>query len=398
MTSSDVGQPACLRILHLCLACFYIDGYSYQENLLPKYHKKAGHEVKIIASLVTFDQLGQLTLLPNSRRYWNEDGIEVVRLNYWPSRTASRLRMYRGLVKAIDEFRPDVIFAHGPQFLDGWRVARYVRKRPRIRLYVDNHADDTNSGQTWLSRTVLHKGIWRSVAQVLSNSAEFMFGVLPARVEYLKTMYKVPEEKVAFLPMGIDDDLLTMVTPAAVAGFRQYHGVDPGDLLIVTGGKIDASKRGTLNLMRAVRNLESGKVRLIVFGTVIPELTREFEELTDDSRITFVGWLNNPDSTLCFGAADLVVFPGRHSVYWEQVCAIGVPMMITRRNAMTHIDLGGNCAYVETDNEDDVRAAIERFITSPDLLDSMLTAAQSSTRSKFSYRTIAAASLTRSSR
>lgn len=398
MSSSDPGKTASLRILHLCLACFYIDGYSYQENLLPKYHRKAGHHVKIVASLVTFDGSGQLAVLPRSQRYWNEDGIEVVRLEYWPSRIASRLRLYKGLHKAIDEFEPDVIFTHGPQFLDGWRVARYVRNRPQVRLYVDNHADDTNSGQTWLSRTVLHKGIWRLMAQVLSNYSEFMFGVLPARVEYLKTMYKVPDEKVAFLPMGIDDDVLAMVTPTAAADFRQDHGVASGDLLIVTGGKIDASKRGTLNLMRAVKNLANEKVRLIVFGTVVPELQREFEALVDDSRITFIGWLDNLDSALCFGAADLVVFPGRHSVYWEQVCAIGVPMMITRENAMTHIELGGNCAYLETDDEEDIRVAIRQLIEFPDLLNSMLVAAQSTARSKFSYRTIALASLRATSR
>ena len=44
-----------MKILHLMLACFYIDKYSYQENYLPKYHKKQGHDVEIIASLFTFE-------------------------------------------------------------------------------------------------------------------------------------------------------------------------------------------------------------------------------------------------------------------------------------------------------------------------------------------------------
>ena len=36
-----------MKILHLMLACFYIDNYSYQENYLPKYHKKQGNDVEI---------------------------------------------------------------------------------------------------------------------------------------------------------------------------------------------------------------------------------------------------------------------------------------------------------------------------------------------------------------
>ena len=41
-----------MKVVHLCLACFYPDGYSYQENMLPQYHKMLGMEVAIIASLV----------------------------------------------------------------------------------------------------------------------------------------------------------------------------------------------------------------------------------------------------------------------------------------------------------------------------------------------------------
>ena len=29
-----------MKIVHLCLGCFYIDNYSYQENMLPKFHKE----------------------------------------------------------------------------------------------------------------------------------------------------------------------------------------------------------------------------------------------------------------------------------------------------------------------------------------------------------------------
>lgn len=47
-----------MKVLHICLASFYIDNYSYQENLLPIYHKKMGYDVEIIASLFNFDKNG----------------------------------------------------------------------------------------------------------------------------------------------------------------------------------------------------------------------------------------------------------------------------------------------------------------------------------------------------
>ena len=42
-----------MRILHLCLSCFYIDGYNYQENILPRINHEDGHDVRILASTET---------------------------------------------------------------------------------------------------------------------------------------------------------------------------------------------------------------------------------------------------------------------------------------------------------------------------------------------------------
>ena len=50
-----------MKILHLCLSAFYIEGMSYQENLLPLFHQKMGHEVRIISSLQTFSSDGEYT-------------------------------------------------------------------------------------------------------------------------------------------------------------------------------------------------------------------------------------------------------------------------------------------------------------------------------------------------
>jgi hypothetical protein len=47
-----------MKIVHLCLANFYVDGMGYQENILPKYHAKE-HDVLIVTSDFAFDSEGQ---------------------------------------------------------------------------------------------------------------------------------------------------------------------------------------------------------------------------------------------------------------------------------------------------------------------------------------------------
>jgi hypothetical protein len=39
-----------MKIVHICLACFYVEGMGYQENLLPKYHVKQGHQVTVLTN------------------------------------------------------------------------------------------------------------------------------------------------------------------------------------------------------------------------------------------------------------------------------------------------------------------------------------------------------------
>ncbi|MFJ1322714.1 hypothetical protein ACILDT_06845 [Capnocytophaga canis] len=43
-----------MKIVHLCLSSFYIDDYSYQENMLPKYHHNMGFECVLLIKMANF--------------------------------------------------------------------------------------------------------------------------------------------------------------------------------------------------------------------------------------------------------------------------------------------------------------------------------------------------------
>ena len=68
-----------MKILHVCLAAFYIDNFTYQENLLPKHHSLQGHRVKILASLQNFNKDGSSTYLKESKEYINENLDNLVK-------------------------------------------------------------------------------------------------------------------------------------------------------------------------------------------------------------------------------------------------------------------------------------------------------------------------------
>ena len=381
-----------MHIVHTVLAGLMTDGASYQENLLPKYHRRLGHTVTVIALQWSMQADG--TPGPDRREpYFNTDDVKVIRL---PMRGREdyrrKLRRVRGLYDALRREKPDILFVHGCQFLDADVVARYAAEHDVI-MYVDNHADFSNSARTFLSREVLHRLLWRHEARALSKYARRFYGVLPARVDFLREMYDLPAEQCELLLMGADDD---EVVPALVEKRRnevraRYH-LHAEDFFVVTGGKIDSAKRQTLLLAEAVRAMRDARVKLLVFGSVEPSLRAEMNRLCDGETVFFAGWAGIAEAYGYFSAADLVAFPGRHSVYWEQAAGVGRPMLVKYWQGTTHVDLGGNVRFLHLDSADEIRQALEELLEDPAQLDAMRAAAQQG-RAKFSYVEIAQRSL-----
>lgn len=383
-----------MKIVHLCLGAFFPDGYSYQENLLPKFHKKMGYEVEVIASLVTFDKDGHFTLYPQAKTYRNENGIRVTRLDYKrPKKLYRTLRRFEGFLKALEEAAPDTLFIHNCQFMDIDVVARYVKEHS-VTVFVDNHADFSNSAKSFISLRILHGLLWKRCAHVIEPYTTRFYGVLPARVDFLKNVYHLPAEKCELLVMGADDEAVKAAAmPQVKKAIREQHGIAEEDFLVVTGGKIDAFKTQTLLLMQAVLNIQSSNVKLIVFGSVTPELKERVQALTDGQKVQYIGWVQSKDSYDYFAAADLVVFPGRHSVFWEQVAAQGIPMLVKDWPGTHHVDLGGNVRFLTKDSAEEIQEEIEALIEHPQAYQKMKSVAVEKGMQAFSYSHIARAAI-----
>ena len=139
--------------------------------------------------------------------------------------------------------------------------------------------------------------------------------------------------------------------------------------------------------MQAVRNIPNEHLKLIVFGSVTQELSRQVNELADGTRIQYIGWLQAKDTYEYVEAADLFVFPGRHSVFWEQVAGQGKPMIVKDWPGTHHVDLGGNVIFLKKDSVQEIQAGIESILNNPDKFSAMQRAAAKGI-SFFSYSDI----------
>lgn len=352
-----------MKVVHLCLANFFIDNYSYQENLLTKYHAKMGYDVTVIASLFTFNKDGKGCLLESPCEYVNADGVKVMRLAYKKDllrRFNRRLRRFEGFEDALVKENPDVIFAHNTSFVDVSYVVKYKRGHPNVRIFADSHADWINSARNWLSLNIQHKLLWRYTTQQLTRVSEKIYGVLPIRCDFLQQVYKVPREKIEYLPLGVDDEAVPDDTEIVRSQVRLPLGLQKSDFVVVTGGKIDALKN-TILLMRAINEIKNPKVHLIVFGTVLPELKKQFQELLSD-KIHYVGWANAQEVINYLVASNVACFPGTHSTLWEESIGLGLPCVFKHWKGMEHVNKNGNCVFLYQDSMQEIKDVLQRFL------------------------------------
>ena len=384
-----------MKIVHLCLRGAVTDGFTYQDNLLSKYHKKMGHEVTFITTQWIYNQDGQV-VTTNKTNYYNEDGVFMIRLEAKKNaKHTDKFVFFKELYKSLELSTPDVLFIHGLQFADIPVVVKYLKKNPNVKVYVDNHCDYSNSATNFLSKYVLHRIIWRHMAKKIEPYTTKFYGVLPVRVDFLIENYHLPKEKCELLIMGADDEVVELVQKQkSKEEIRKKKNIKSEDFLVVTGGKIDSNKLQTLLLMKAVKNLTNFNVKLVVFGSVDSKIKEEFDELCDGERIQYIGWADRYQSALYFSVADLVVFPGLHSVYWEQVVALGIPMLCKDIKGIHHIDIGGNVLFLKQDSIEEIEKKLG-FILKDDRKQylEMLNVARSDKKAQFLYSKIAKKSI-----
>jgi 1,2-diacylglycerol 3-alpha-glucosyltransferase len=316
-----------MKISHLCLSCFYIDNFSYQENILPRQNKQDGHEVQIIASTETYTSDSRLGYL-SPGRYNNEDGIPVVRLGYrkfLPHSIMKKLRMHHGVLELLEEFGPDVILFHG---LCGWEllsVANFKKRHPQVRVYADSHEDANNSARNVLSRTVLHKIYYRTILNLALPYIRKILCVSLDTMDFVKNTYGIPESAMEFFPLGgiIDSD---EEYNKKRTGIRNSLCLSDQHILIVQAGKMGTKKK-ILESLRAFQANNRDNLRLLLIGSFDDRIRDEAQSLLAASEyVSYLGWKESHELMDYLCAADVYLQPGSQSAIMQNAichrCAV----------------------------------------------------------------------------
>jgi hypothetical protein len=316
-----------MKVVHLCVSNFYVDGYGYQENELIRQHVRDGHDVKVIASLETINANGKLHYT-NPGTYVGSEGALITRIPYvrWlPHLLARKLRIHAGIYQKLEKIKPDVIIFHS---LCGWElltVARYKRNHPDVIFNADSHEDWNNSARSFLSRELLHKRYYGPILRNALTQIDRIFCISLEVMDFVADVYRVPRHLLEFFPLAgypVPPDQYRIVRTKT----RAMLGLDDHHVAFIQTGKLSRRKK-LVESLHAFMDMPDEKLRFIIAGVMDEDVRKEVEPLiASDPRVCFLGWVSIEELNKLLIASDIYLQPGTQSVTLQHAlcshCAI----------------------------------------------------------------------------
>lgn len=329
-----------MKIAHLCLSNFFIDGFAYQENELVRQNILDGHDVVVIASTETYNENRELTYVePGS--YIGVEGARIIRVPYskWlPHKVMTKLRIHPGIFDLLQTEEPGVILFHS---LCGWElltVKAYKAKHPQVRVFADSHEDFNNSARSFVSKYFLHGMYYRSVLKHALDSIDKVLCISVETINFVRDFYGVPADQIEFYPLGgftYDDEEYDKIR----AESRSKHRLTDRQILFVQSGKMDGTKK-VLESLRAFTKIENPDIRFVLAGHLHEDISTEANTIMgSDSRIQFAGWKTADELRALLCAADVYLQPGTQSATMQ--------MSLCCRCAVILDDVPSHKPYIE---------------------------------------------------
>lgn len=379
-----------MKILHFCMGAPFTEGYSYQDNLLTEYQQKLGHIVRIVTSTRTRGDNGHIITADVGLKKLS-NGVELVRIKFL-NKVSQLLGVYSGIYKQIKEFNPDMVFIHGLCSFIPASVIRYKNKcNKNLCIVADNHQDVFTTkvkGFPFSLVLNIHSVFWKKWIKNIDK----VYGTTSWRVSFAKKYYNIPADKVDTLIMGIDPEKIPVRDSKSIELIRADLGFSCDEFVFITGGKLDKNKK-TIEAMRAFKRLDAENALFLIFGSVADEIKDDFYKILEsDKRIRYIGYIPSNDASKYFSVANFGVFPGRHSVLWEEAIGCSLPCLFKKYESKDHMEVCNNCVSFFDNDEDTVFEVMKKVIDDKDYYDELRMNSEKAAE-KFSYYDIAKKSL-----
>jgi glycosyltransferase involved in cell wall biosynthesis len=250
-------------------------------------------------------QNGVCSLYPQADNSLPLDGLPVFKLDArqgFAGRLGVDPRLVSSLGGVLRRFRPHIVMAHGSDTLKYAALAGLFY-RGAATVYRN-----IGLASSWADTPVKVR-----VNRLLLGRVKAVVSVSQFTKEDFVRLYRLPQERVTFIPNGVDVTPFVVAEPAATkAEVRRELGIDAQTLVLVSVGNLSPEK-GHLGLLpllaQSGRDGPDSQLLLVGGGPLRGELERQARELGIAHRVHLLG--RRDDVPRLLAAADLFLLPSK---------------------------------------------------------------------------------------
>jgi glycosyltransferase involved in cell wall biosynthesis len=373
-----------MKIVHI--NDYYMDGWGYQENILPIYQKEMGHEIIFITSdLYRFPINNKRKT--NQKEYYSS-GIKIYRLKS-KFELKKHFVIYKDLSKLLFYLKPDYIFCHeGITSLYLREVIEYKKKYPKTILVADNHADLINISNNKLYKFLYYKLFIKNYLKKYIVYFDKFYSITEEGKDFAENFLGIPPEKHELLYLG-SDIKNNYFDKSLREKYRKLYDINDKDILFITLGKMNEKKRIDL-LIKAFSKIKNNNIKLFIVGSIDKNYEGKIDSLIkNDKRIYKIGWIDSINFKNFLSAADVAIFPNGRTVIWQQCLACNLPLIIKYSRGAEYILSKKNGFFLYSDSYLEIKQILELIINNKDLILQMKNGTKELVDKLLSYEIIA---------
>lgn len=377
-----------MKIVHIVQ--HYMQGHTYQENYLPAAMAKLGHNVTVISGVDNPDFYKEPL-----HRVGDEISDKGVAIRYTKIRYKRFYTPVDNLCEILNEEKPQLVFVHGFILARSPQLRSYARRHPDCVFAADTHetyllaynACFSGSIRDRIRHFVYFRFVYRLWRRMMEKRYKCVFYVTPPRKTFAMREFGFSERILKPLWMGADLQALPYEQkPVLREAIRERYGIPADAKIMVLAGKLDAKKR-PVELAEAFRRLDNDGWWLMYVGSMGPDLRASVETAAGETeRIVFTGFISGDEVLEHIAASDLAVYPGAHSVLWEQTVCLGVPAIFyeEQQGDAAHLS-DGNALFVHHGDAEEILGCLKQLCFDEALLIRMGEQARRYAKENLSY-------------
>jgi len=336
-----------MKIVHIMQ--YYNKDFTYQENYLPKYQAKNGHEVHIITSKATHNKL----IKNENITFYNIeiiDNVTIHRLSTLFEIKGKELIMLRGLKQEVEKINPEIIFLHGAT--TGTTFQSLITLRNFKNIYIDEHIGEFNLVPFKFYKILFYK-FFKIFYCFYSKKVNHFFAIALDQKEHtLMKLLGIDEKNIDILPLGVENEIFKYDDNYNLE-IRKKHNILKNEVIIGYAGKFEPSKK-ILKVIDIFLNIykDYPNLWLILIGSGSKEYEKEIiRKINNHENIILIPFASSQLLSRYYSAFDIGLWIGNPSITILEAMNCGVCIIAMKNPSINHYNEDNSIILLNNDEE-----------------------------------------------